>query len=92
MPNYRRAREGNTYFLTVVTHRRRRFLCDERSRTALRAAIAETRTSHPFVIEARVLLPDHLRCLWRLPEGDTDYSIRWALIKKGSTKSVIVPS
>lgn len=88
MLNYRRARVGNTYFFTVVTHRRRSFLCDDRPRTALRTAITETRGLHPFVIEAWVLLPDHLHCLWRLPEGDTDYSIRWALIQKGFTKRV----
>jgi len=29
-----------------------------------------------------VVLPEHLHCLWRLPEGDTDYSARWARIKR----------
>lgn len=28
-----------------------------------------------------MVLPDHLHCLWRLPEGDCDYSTRWRLIK-----------
>jgi putative transposase len=28
---------------------------------------------------------NHLHCVWKLPEGDSDYSIRWALIKKGFT-------
>ncbi len=26
-------------------------------------------------------LPEHLHCIWRLPEGDRDYSKRWRLIK-----------
>jgi putative transposase len=46
MANYRRAREGNTYFFTVVTHRRRPILCLERSRKALGEMIREVRTEH----------------------------------------------
>ncbi|MEZ6054091.1 MAG: hypothetical protein R3C02_22285 [Planctomycetaceae bacterium] len=37
--------------------------------------------SLPFDITAIVLLPDHLHVVWELPEGDTDYSTRWRLIK-----------
>ncbi|MBI5014324.1 MAG: transposase [Deltaproteobacteria bacterium] len=88
MPNYRRCREGTTYFFTVVTHRRRPILCDTRSRRALRDAIADARAAHPFAIEAWVLLPEHLHCLWRLPDEDRDYSLRWALIKAGFTKRI----
>lgn len=56
------------------------------SRTALRQAIREVREERPFEAKAWVLLPDHLHCIWELPEGDFDYSVRWALIKKGFTK------
>lgn len=35
-----------------------------------------------------MLLPDHLHCVWELPEGQLDYSVRWALIKKGFTKRI----
>jgi putative transposase len=38
-------------------------------------------TDHPFKIEAIVILPDHLHCLWTLPPGDEDFSTRWRLIK-----------
>ena len=31
--------------------------------------------------DAMVILPDHLHMVWRLPGGDTDYSLRWRLIK-----------
>jgi putative transposase len=87
VPNYRRAREGNTYFFTVVTYRRRPILCLERSRKVLREIILrEVLSIHPFSVQAFVLLPDHLHCIWRLPKGDADYSLRWALIKKGFTK------
>jgi putative transposase len=37
---------------------------------------------HPFHIDARVLLPDHLHCNWTLPEGDADFSMRWSKIKR----------
>ena len=33
-----------------------------------------------------VVLPDHLHCLWTLPPADTDYPIRWRLIKTWVTK------
>jgi putative transposase len=38
--------------------------------------------TRPFVIEGWVLLPDHLHCIWTLPEGDADFSTRWSLIKR----------
>jgi putative transposase len=54
----------------------------------LREIIHDVRSIHPFSVEAFVLLPEHLHCIWRLPEGDSDYSLRWALIKKGFTRKV----
>ena len=83
MSQYRRAAvPGGSYFFTVVTYRRRPILCDDPVRAALRAAIAGVRDRHPFRIDAWVLLPDHLHCLWTLPPGDADYSLRWNLIKR----------
>ncbi|MDI6688603.1 MAG: hypothetical protein QME06_10340 [Desulfobacterales bacterium] len=32
---------------------------------------------HPFNIDAFVLLPDHSHCIWTLPQGDSDFSMRW---------------
>jgi len=88
MSNYRRVKEGRTYFFTVVTYQRRPFLCQDGSRLALRTAIEETRLSHPFEIDAWVLMPDHLHCIWTLPDNDGDYSKRWGLIKAGFTKKI----
>lgn len=34
-----------------------------------------------FSIDAVVVLPDHLHAIWTLLPGDTDYSLRWRLIK-----------
>ena len=83
MSRYRRtAIAGGTYFFTLVTYRRRPILCDEPIRAALRNAIRTVRTRHPFTIDAWVLLPDHLHCMWTLPAGDDDFAMRWALIKR----------
>ena len=47
----------------------------------LRQAVAVTKGKRPFGIEAWVVLPDHMHCVWTLPEGDADYSGRWREIK-----------
>ena len=83
MSRYRRALvAGGTYFFTVVTYRRQTILCDDMLRLALRYAIESVRASRPFQIDAWVLLPDHLHCIWTLPEGDFDFSTRWMMIKR----------
>jgi len=83
MSNYRRARvAGGTFFFTVVAYRRQPILCDEPVRAALREAIREVRQSSPFKIDAWVLLPDHLHCIWTLPPDDGDFSLRRSLIKR----------
>jgi putative transposase len=87
MPKYRRWRvQGATYFFTVVTHLRRRFLTDPLARRCLREAIATVRAKRPFEIPAIVLLPDHLHAIWNLPIGDADYSVRWRRIKEEFTR------
>ena len=83
MPNYRRANTpGGTYFFTVVTEHRQPIFTDDPVRTALRAAIDTTRCTHPFRIDAWALLPDHLHCIWTLPEGDANFGLRRAFIKR----------
>ncbi len=81
MPNYRRAKvPGATYFFTVVlAERSRRTLVEHIG--LLRQAIRSTRRERPFRIDAMVVLPDHLRAVWTLPEGDADFPARWRLIK-----------
>ncbi|MEW6660552.1 MAG: transposase [Thermodesulfobacteriota bacterium] len=87
MPRYLRSKTpGGTFFFTLVTFQRRRFLTDPRSRIILREAISEVRQQHPFSIDAWVLLPDHLHTIWTLPENDDDYSKRWGLIKREFSK------
>lgn len=35
----------------------------------------------PFKIDAFVILPDHLHSIWTLTDGESNYSMRWQLIK-----------
>ena len=87
MSQYRRVRTlGGSYFFTVVTYRRQRLLIHPDSRRILREVVQEVRREYPFVIDAWVLLPDHTHCVWTLPEGDSDYSKRWGLIKARFSK------
>ena len=79
---YRRAKiDGGTYFFTLVTHNRRQFLCEPDNVSLLRNAFRYVIKQHPFKIDAFVLLPDHLHCIWTLPDGEHNFSIRWRLIK-----------
>ena len=82
MPNYIRATfEGGYYFFTVVTHRRAKLFDIPLACDCLREAIHLTRSRRPFESVAFCLLPNHLHCVWKLPDGDVDFSIRWASIK-----------
>ncbi len=54
----------------------------------LRTAVRMTRTERPFGIDAFVVLPDHLHCVWTLPPGDCDYSTRWGAIKARFSMSI----
>ena len=91
MPNYTRARiPGGTYFFTVITLERRPLLTRHITRHALRHAIEKTRLTYPFRINAWVLLPDHLHCLWTLPDGDEEFSTRWSMIKRFTTQQLSV--
>jgi putative transposase len=86
--NYRRKRvAGGTYFFTVNLLNR-----DADLLTAhiddLRNAVRTTREKHPFHIDAWVVLPEHMHCIWTLPEGDADYSKRWQMLKKHFSKAL----
>lgn len=71
---------GGCYFFTVVTRQRQPLLIENIER--LRFAFHRTMTRYPFAIDAIVILSDHLHTLWRLPEGDSDYSRRWMVLKR----------
>jgi putative transposase len=81
MPQYIRAFvPGGTFFFTVTLLERRRQLLTENIDT-LREVFQAARRRRPFTIDAIVILPDHLHCIWTLPSGDADFSTRWHDIK-----------
>ena len=79
--------EGGTYFFTVVTYNRLPMLTTDDARPLLDSAWIDVHTRFPFTTLAICLLPDHLHCIWSLPESDADYSVRWKEIKRLFTKS-----
>lgn len=81
MSNYLRPRQTNArlFFTVNLADRSSRLLVERID--ALRDAVATTRKERPFKVDAWVVLPDHMHCMWTLPEGDADFSRRWALIK-----------
>lgn len=82
MRTYKRLRiAGAKYFFTVNLAERRRNDLLIRYIHPLREAFRQTRHDHPFEIDAIVILPEHLHCIWQLPPGDDAYSTRWRLIK-----------
>ena len=89
MPNYRRYRVlGGTYFFTVNLLERYPNNLLISHVESLRTVVRETRRCWPFHIDAWVVLPDHLHCVWTLPDGDDDNSNRWRLIKQGFSKAL----
>jgi putative transposase len=59
---------------------------------ALRSAVRTARARYPFHIDAWVVLPDHMHCLWTLPPDDVDFPARWQLIKATFSHSVQRPA
>ena len=90
MPEYRRSLiEGGTYFFTVVTYNRRPILTSTEARKLLRSAWMDVCGRFPFATNAVCLLPDHIHCIWTLPDRDINYSVRWKEIKRLFTKSYL---
>jgi putative transposase len=81
MTAYRRYRvKGGCYFFTAALAEQWGSLLTE-NLEGLRAAFREVKQVHQFTMEAVVILPDHLHCIWTLLEGKDDFSTRWRLIK-----------
>ena len=88
MTDYRRNRvPGGTYFFTVNLYDRRSDLLVTHV-DILRESVRKIRTRTPFHIDAWVVLPNHMHCLWTLPEGDVDYSSRWQAIKMAFSRKM----
>jgi putative transposase len=90
MPEYRRSYiEGGTYFFTVVTYNRWPILINTEARKSIRSAWIDVCGRFPFATDAVCLLPDHIHCIWTLPDGHMNYSVRWKEIKRLFTKSYL---
>jgi putative transposase len=88
MTNYRRSGiAGATYFFTVnLADRSQTLLTDHIA--SLRSAFEYTRERHSFIVDAIVVLPEHLHAIWTLPEGDSDFALRWRLIKTAFSRAL----
>jgi putative transposase len=86
--NYRRnAIPGGSFFFTVnLADRRSELLTDKI--VLLRSAFRLVAKDHPFALDAVVILPEHLHCVWTLPVGDADFATRWRLIKAEFSKHI----
>jgi putative transposase len=85
---YRRAYiQGSSYFFTLVTEQRRKLFIDETNVDLLYQAFRHVMKKRPFAIDAIVVLPEHLHCIWTLPPNDADFcSSPLRLIKTWFTK------
>jgi putative transposase len=88
LTNYRRIHvPGATWFFTLNLARRRSGLLIEHIDT-LRSALGYVQRRHPFLVEAMVVLPDHLHAVWTLPPGDAGYPMRWRLFKSWFSRHI----
>jgi putative transposase len=84
---YRRAFvPGGSFFFTLVPAGRKPVLADAEAVAVLRAAFRNVMAKRPSRIDAMVVLPDHLHCIWTLPPPDSDFATRWRLVKTWFTK------
>ena len=89
MSNYRRYRvPGGSYFFTVNLLERHPNDLLIRHIDLLRTVVSDARKRWPFHIDAWVVLPEHIHCVWTLPVGDDDNSNRWRVIKQGFSKAL----
>jgi putative transposase len=88
MPNYRRtnARGGVFFFTVALADRASNLLVEEVER--LRRIYRAVNERRPFETIAICILPDHLHTVWALPEHDSDFAIRWNLIKGGFSRGL----
>lgn len=77
---------GGCYFFTVVTQHRKPVLVSHIA--ALKQAFTHVKTTHPFLIDAAVVLPDHLHMIWQMPPESSDFSLRWRIFKAATARII----
>ncbi len=89
MTEYRRATiPGASWFFTVNLAERKGNDLLIRHINELRQSFRYVKKRHPFRLDAVVILPDHLHCIWTLPVGDSGFSMRWNLLKGHLSRAV----
>lgn len=89
MSDYRRCLiPGGCYFFTVNLLQRYPNDLLIRHIGILRDVVRNVRFTKPFFINAWVVMPDHMHCIWTLPQGDSGFSARWRLIKSHFSKGL----
>ena len=88
MSDYIRPRVGGAsiFFTVTLAERGSRLLFEEIG--LLREAVREILVKRPVTVEAWVVLPDHMHCVWTMPEGDAEYGMRWGAIKARFSRNV----
>ena len=89
MTEYRRIyTPGVAWFFTVnLAQRKGNYLLISQI-DELRNAFRYIKKNYPYCMDAAVVLPDHLHCIWTLPVGDSNYSTRWNLLKGHFSRAV----
>jgi len=76
--------EGITYFFTVrLKAGEGDFLVD--NIPLLQKSLRSVLRERPFYIDAMVILPDHIHCLWTFPIVRSDFLVRWQSFEKRFT-------
>ena len=83
---------GASYFFTVCLSRelrnRQSSLLIEHI-DELRHVFRQVKQQSPFMIDAMVVLPDHLHAVLTLPRNDADFPARWKAIKSQFTRALV---
>ena len=88
MSDYIRYRiPGGCYFFTVNLQERDKTLLVDHI-DLLRESVRDCKQKRPFHIDAWVVLPEHMHCMWTMPADDMDYSNRWKIIKTHFSKGL----
>jgi putative transposase len=89
MVNYRRSRvAGGTFFFTANLLDRQKTLLVKHI-DLLRQIVIDVRAKLPFVLDAKVVLPNHLHAAWTMPPDDFNYAKRLRLIKARFSKQLL---
>ena len=89
MTEYRRTyMPGVSWFFTVNLARRKGNHLLVNHIDELRQSFHYIKEKYPYRLDAVVVLPDHLHCIWTLPPNDPNFSMRWNLLKGHFSRAI----